>query len=103
MVMKSKEVSQKNNVFAKGGTTKMFGPMGADPMEAGVSAPVRAPGMNKSTAKGGGTGVMGKQGGAMPAGAGQVVTYGSGNNDFKVSGGKGHMASFTPAANAKPA
>jgi hypothetical protein len=56
----------------------------------------------KST-KGGRTGVMGKQGGAAPSRPGEVSPGGhSGDNTFKVSGGKGHMAGFTPAANAKP-
>ena len=100
---KGKEKSEKMNVGAKGGTSKMFGKMGVDTMEAGVAAPTRAPGFNKNAPKGGKTGVMGKQHGAAPAVSGQVSSGGrGGDNTFKVSGGKGHMAGFTGAQNARP-
>lgn len=100
---KGKEKSEKMNVGAKGGTTKMFGKMGADPMEAGVAAPTRAPGMDKAAPKGGKTGVMGKQRGAAPAVPGQVSSGGrGGDNTFKASGGKGHMAPFTGSTPARP-
>lgn len=100
---KGKEKSEKMNVGAKGGTNKMFSKMGAEPAEAGVAAPTRAPAFSKAPAKGGRTGVMGKQHGAAPAVAGQVSTGGrGGDNTFKASGGKNHMAGFTGAQNARP-
>lgn len=100
---KGKEKSEKMNVGAKGGTTKMFGKMGVMPSEAGVSAPVRAPGANNAMIKGGRTGVMGKQGGAAPAMAGGVSCGGrAGDNTFKASGGKARMAGFTGSQNAVP-
>lgn len=105
MVLKNKEISQKSNTFAKGGTTKMFGQQGADPAKPGTSSPnAGAPnnkfGIPKNVGK---TGVMGKQRGAAPVEAGKVSTGGrEGSNAFKVSGGNGHMAGFSPAQNAKP-
>lgn len=105
MVMKNREVSQKNNTFAKGGTTKMAGQQGVAPSKPGqVSVSTGSPnnkfGLPKNVGK---TGVMGKQRGAAPAIAGQVSSGGrAGDNTFKVSGGKGRMAGFSPAANAKP-
>lgn len=102
-MMKSKEKSVKSGMGAKGGTTKMFGKMGVMPSEAGVSAPMRAPGSNNSMIKGGRTGVMGKQGGAAPAMPGCCSGGGrAGDNTFKASGGKAHMAGFTGAQNARP-
>ena len=99
---KGKEKTEKMGGGAKGGTTKMFGKMGVMPSESGVSVPVRAPGFNKNAPKGGRTGVMGKQRGAAPAVPGQVSSGGrGGDNSFKASGGKGHMAGFTGAMNAK--
>lgn len=103
MAMKSKIKSDKGASFAKGGSTKMFSKMGADPAEAGVSMQVKAPKPSNNAPKGGGTGVMGKQGGAAPAIAGQVSSGGrSGNNSFSVATGNGHMASFTGSNPAKP-
>lgn len=100
---KGKEKSEKMGGGAKGGSTKMFGKMGVMPSEAGVSAPARAPGSNNSMTKGGRSGVMGKQRGAAPAVSGQVSPGGrGGDNTFKVSGGKGRMAGFTGAQNARP-
>jgi len=100
---KGKEKTEKMNVGAKGGSGKMFGKMGVQPAEAGVAAPTRAPSANNAAPKGGRTGVMGKQGGAAPAVAGQVSSGGrGGDNTFKVSGGKGHMAPFTGSTTAKP-
>lgn len=100
---KGKEKTEKMNVGAKGGGKKMFGKMGVKPSESGVSAPARAPGASNDAPKGGRTGMMGKQGGAAPAIAGQVSSGGrGGDNSFKVSGGKGRMAGFTGAQNARP-
>lgn len=100
---KGKEKTEKMGGGAKGGSRKMFGKMGAMPMESGVSAPTRAPGAANNPAKGGRTGVMGKQRGAAPAEAGKVSPGGrGGDNSFKVSGGKGHMAGFTGSQNARP-
>lgn len=105
MVVKNKEISQKSGAFAKGGSTKMFGQQGANPALPGTSSPNSSSASNKFGLPNnvGKTGVMGKQHGAAPAVAGQVSSGGrGGDNAFKVSGGKGHMAGFTPAANAKP-
>lgn len=100
---KTKEKSEKTGMGAKGGTTKMFGKSGAAPQEAGVSNRSSLAPANNSAIKGGRSGVMGKQRGAAPSKPGEVSTGGyGGDNSFKVSGGKGHMAGFTPAANAKP-
>ena len=100
---KGKEKSEKSGVFAKGGTTKMFPKMGVKPSMPGVSAPTSTPGFDKAAIKGGRTGVRGKQRGAAPARPGQSSPGGhSGDNTFKASGGKGHMAPFTPASTAKP-
>lgn len=99
---KGKEKSDKAGAFAKGGSGKMFGKMGVQPSQPGVSAPMRAPSANNAAPKGG-SGHMAKQSGAAPAVAGQVSTGGrSGDNTFKVSGGKGHMAPFTGSTTAKP-
>lgn len=100
---KTKEKTEKTGIGAKGGSNKMFGKMGAAPMEAGVAAPTRAPAANNAAPKGGRTGVMGKQRGAAPSVAGQVSSGArGGDNSFSVSGGKGHMAGFTGAQNARP-
>jgi hypothetical protein len=100
---KTKEKSEKTGGGAKGGTTKMFGKSGAAPQEPGVSNRSSLAPANNSAIKGGRTGVMGKQRGAAPSKSGEVSTGGyGGDNSFKVSGGKGHMAGFSPAANAKP-
>ena len=100
---KGKEKSEKTGIGAKGGTTKMFGKSGVAPREPGVSAPTRQQPFGKGMLKGGRTGVMGKQRGAAPAVSGQVSSGGrGGDNTFKVSGGKGHMAGFTGAQNARP-
>ena len=100
---KTKEKSEKTGIGAKGGSTKMFGKSGAAPQEAGVSNRSSLAPANNSAIKGGRSGVMGKQRGAAPARPGEVSSGGhGGDNSFKVSGGKGHMAGFTPAANAKP-
>ncbi len=100
---KGKEKTEKTNMGAKGGTTKMFGKMGVQPSMPGVSAPARAPSAANNAPKGGSTGVMGKQRGAAPAVSGQVSSGGrAGDNTFKVSGGTGHMAGFSPSITAKP-
>ena len=100
---KGKEKSERTNIGAKGGSTKMFGKSGAAPQEAGVANRSSLAPANNSAIKGGKTGVMGKQRGAAPAAPGQVSSGGrGGDNSFKASGGKGHMAGFTPAANARP-
>lgn len=103
---RTKEKSEKTNIGARGGSTKMFGPQDASPSNSGTSSPAnsRIPPDNKFGIKNnaGKTGVMGKQRGAAPAVSGQVSPGGrAGDNSFKVSGGKGHMAGFSPAANAK--
>lgn len=100
---KGKEKSEKTGIGAKGGSTKMFGKSGAAPREAGVSAPTRSQSFDKNALKGGRSGVMGKQRGAAPAEPGKTSSGGrGGDNSFKASGGKGHMAGFSPASNAKP-
>ena len=100
---KTKEKSEKMNIGAKGGTGKMFGKSGAAPMEAGVSMRSKSAPFSKDNAKGGRTGVMGKQRGSAPAVSGQVSSGGrGGDNTFKASGGKGHMAGHTGAQNARP-
>lgn len=100
---KGKEKSEKMNMGAKGGTTKMFGKSGAAPMEAGVSMRSKSAPFDKNAAKGGRTGVMGKQGGAAPAMPGCCSSGGrAGDNTFKVSGGKGHMAGNTGSQIAQP-
>lgn len=100
---KGKEKTEKMGGGAKGGTTKMFGKSGAAPQEPGVASDTYLPKFDKAPAKGGRTGVMGKQRGAAPAMSGCVSCGGSGgDNSFKVSGGKGRMAGFTGAQNARP-
>lgn len=95
---KGKEKSEKMGGGAKGGTTKMFGKSGAAPQESGVSNRSKLAPFSKDAAKGGRTGVMGKQRGAAPATSGGVSSGGrSGDSSFKVSGGKGRMAGFTGA------
>ena len=99
---KSKEKSERTNIGAKGGSTKMFGKSGAAPQEPGVSNRTSLAPASNAAIKGGRTGVMGKQRGAAPAAPGQFSSGGrGGDNSFKASGGKGHMAGFSPAANAK--
>ena len=100
---KTKEKSEKTGMGAKGGTTKMFGKSGAAPQESGVSNRSSLAPASNSAINGGRSGVMGKQRNAAPSQPGKVTsTCGGGDNTFKVSGGNGHMAGFTPAANAKP-
>jgi hypothetical protein len=100
---KGKEKTEKMGGGAKGGTTKMFPKTGVATREAGVGAPTRPQPFGKEAPKGGRTGVMGKQRGAAPVVPGQVSCGGrGGDNSFKVSGGKGHMAGFSGAQNATP-
>lgn len=100
---KGKEKSEKTGIGAKGGTTKMFAKSGAAPQEPGVAADTRLPKFDKNPAKGGRTGVMGKQRGAAPAVSGQVSSGGrGGDNTFKASGGSGHMAGNTGSQIARP-
>lgn len=100
---KGKEKSEKAGSFAKGGNTKMFGQMGVQPMKPGTAAPTSAPSTGNSPIRGGKSGVMGKQRGAAPSVPGQVSSGGrGGDNSFKVSGGRGRMAGFSPASPAKP-
>jgi len=97
---KTKEKTERTNIGAKGGSAKMSGQNYAGPQQPGQAA--SAGQKTNSAVKGGRTGVMGKQRGAAPAAAGQVSSGGrGGDNSFKVSGGKGHMAGFSPAGNAK--
>lgn len=101
--MKTKEKSEKAGVFAKGGSTKMFGKSGAALTESGVASDTRLPKFDKAPAKGGKSSVMGKQRDAAPVMPGQVSTGGrGGNNSFSVKGGSAHMAGFTGATPAKP-
>lgn len=100
---KTKEKTERMNMGAKGGTTKMFGKSGVAPREAGVSAPTRSQPFGKEPPKGGRTGVMGKQRGAAASVSGQVSSGGrGGDNTFKVSGGNGHMAGNTGSQIARP-
>lgn len=100
---KGKVESCKTGNFAKGGSTKMFGKGGAAPAIAGTTARPSQK-FDKAAPKGGSTGVMGKQRGAAPAVSGAISVGGrGGDNTYKASGGKGHMAGFTPASPAKPA
>jgi hypothetical protein len=103
--MKTKQISSKSLDGAKGGTTKMFGKMGVQPSEAGVSAPTRKPSPGNEMLKGGKTGVVGKQGGVRNSEAGKVTVAKSGvgnSSSFSVEGGKGHMAGKSGAYTAKP-
>lgn len=100
---KGKEKSEKKGIGAKGGGSKMFGKSGAAPQESGVSNRSKLAPFSKDAAKGGRTGVMGKQRGAAPVESGKQSPGGrSGDNSFKVSGGGSKMAGFSPASNAKP-
>lgn len=100
---KGKEKSEKMNIGAKGGSTKMFGKSGAAPQQPGLSNRATLAPFGKEAPRGGRTGVMGKQRGAAPAVAGQVSSGGrGGDNSFKAKGGSGHMAGFTGAQNARP-
>lgn len=101
---KGKEKSDKPGNFAKGGTKKMFGKMGAAPDTAGTASSPGAPAFSKAPAKGGRGGVMGKQRGAAPAESGKFSSGGrSGDNSFKVSGGSGKMFGKGSANPAKSA
>lgn len=62
--------SDKPGFFAHGGSTKMFGKGGAQPMPAGQSAPTSKPGPGGKFAVGGKGHMFGK-GHAIPAVAGQ--------------------------------
>lgn len=53
MAAKSKEVSEKNVAFAKGGKTKMFGQQGANPQKPGESGHAAADGVGSKFASGG--------------------------------------------------
>jgi hypothetical protein len=100
---KTKEKTERTNIGAKGGTGKMFGKSGAAPMEAGVSMRSKSAPFSKDNAKGGRSGVMGKQHGAAPVTSGQVSSGGrGGDNTFKASGGSGHMAGNTGSQIARP-
>jgi hypothetical protein len=100
---KGKEKSEKAGSFAKGGSTKMFGKSGSAPDVPGSAAMPSLPRFDKAPLKGGKTGVMGKQRGAAPSVPGQVSSGGrGGDNSFKVSGGRGRMAGFSPSSPAKP-
>ena len=100
---KTKEKTERMNIGAKGGTTKMFGKSGSATQEPGVSNRSKLAPFSKDDAKGGRTGVMRKQRGAAPATSGQVSSGGrGGDNTFKVSGGSGHMAGNTGSQIARP-
>jgi hypothetical protein len=100
---KTKEKTERMNIGAKGGTTKMFGKSGAAVREPSISAPTRQQAFGKEAPKGGRTGVMGKQRGAAAAVSGQVSPGGrGGDNTFKVSGGSGHMAGNSGSQIARP-
>lgn len=58
--MKTKQISSKSAVFAKGGSTKMFGKQHAGPQAPGVSS-VAPQGDGGKFAKGGSTKMFGKQ------------------------------------------
>lgn len=103
-----KEKSDKPGDFAKGGSTKMFGPQDASPQPAGVSTPAngrKSPDNKFSIASmSGKTGVMGKQRNAAPAIAGQQSPGGraGGDTKFGVSGGSGKMFGQQTASAAQP-
>lgn len=103
--MKTKTISSGSLNGAKGGSAKMFSKMGVQPSSPGVSAPTSAPRMDKAPPKGGRTGVMGKQGGSIPAEAGKITPAKSGvgnSSGFSVAGGKTRMYGKGTAAPAKP-
>jgi len=79
---------------AKGGKGHMFGKMGVQPSQPGVSAPSGPPRHSKDRIKGGGTGYQGKQGGTRPVQSGGVTMPQQGKHKskgFSISGGKTHM------------
>ena len=98
---KGKEKSEKMGMGAKGGTTKMSGQNYVGPQTPFQSTS----GGQKSNppVKGGRTGLQGKQRGASPARPGLASSGGHDkfDNTFKVSGGSGRMAGFSPASPAK--
>lgn len=70
-----------------------------------MKSPARRPGTGNEMLKGGGSGVMGKQGGAMPSAPNKVTVAKSGvgsNKDFAVHGGKTKMAGPGGANPARP-
>lgn len=98
--MKSKVKSTSSGFNVKGGSTKMSGKNSVGPQTPGQTTS----GGQKSNppVKGGRNGVMGKQGGAAPAVAGQVSSGGrSTDNSFSVKGGGRKMAGYSPASQAK--
>lgn len=89
---------------AKGGSTHMFGKMGVQPSQPGVSAPSRAPSASKDRIKGGGTGFQGKQGGTRAVVSGGVTMPQQGKHKskgFSISGGKTHMFGKGQSNNAR--
>lgn len=101
-MMKDKEMSEKSGMGAKGGSAKMFGKMGADPMEAGVSAPVKAPAANNAAPKGGSSKMIGKQA-ADPQAAGVSGHSAGSSQSWGLPACKGRMAGPGAANAAKPA
>lgn len=101
--MKTKSMGGKSASFAKGGSAEMAGQSGAAPAVPGtISLGGRSSG-NKFEATAGGSGKMAGQSGAAPSTPGGVSVGGrSGDNSFSVKGGKGKMAPYTGACNAKP-
>jgi hypothetical protein len=104
---KGKEKTDKPGQFAVGGKTKMFPQQSADPAEPGVSADATGRDKMDNTfgmKPGAGKGHMLKQSYAGPVSSGVASSGGKGGDtQFKVSGGKGHMAGYTGSTPAKPA
>jgi hypothetical protein len=98
--MKSKETSQKNDVFAKGGKAHMSTMNYAGPQKPETTTAGGA----KATGKvAGGSRKMFREQSADPAVAGQTANPGNtaANNTFKASGGTTKMFGFTPSLPAK--
>jgi hypothetical protein len=104
MAKKTKTKSTGKLNGAKGGSGHMFGKMGVQPSQPGVSAPSGPPKHSKDMLKGGGTGYQGKQGGTLNVEAGKVSMPKQGkgkSKGFSISGGKGHMFGKGSSQNAR--
>lgn len=100
-----KEKSEKDNIFAKGGTNTMIKQGSVEPAEPGVSAnKTNGPNDNKfGIAPGTGKGKMVGPQAADPQAPGVSGHTAGSSQKWGVKGGTGHMAGWTGAQNAKPA
>ena len=105
--MKSKEIKQINDVFAKGGSTRMFGAQSADPSLAGVSSPAngrQAPNNKFGIPSGVGNSKMFPEQSANPSHDGTSSPSNgrhSADNSWGIKGIKGKMAGHSGASPAK--